>query len=107
MRKRSAACCLGRQADPLSKRHHVHQRVTRHWTAAHVWTVFERRQASNDKIMDHQPPFRPAEDETLIPQIFPGNGILGAKRMRVRQHDEHAFAPEPDNIAIARNRLVP
>ena len=26
--------------------------------------------------------------------------------MRVRQNDEHAFAPEPDDVAIARNGLA-
>ncbi len=43
----------------------------------------------------------------LIPQIFPGNSVLGAKRMPVRQNDEHVFAPEPDDVAITCNRLYP
>ena len=38
-------------------------------------------------------------------QIFPADSVLPAQRMRVRQDDEHAFAPELCDVAIALGRL--
>ncbi len=67
--------------------------------------MFEHCQALNEIVVDRQPMLRSAEDEGLTPQIFPEDGILSTKRMRVRRNDEHAFAPEPDDVAIARNGL--
>jgi hypothetical protein len=67
---------FARQADALSKRRHGHERVARYRA------MFERRQALNDIVMDRR--VRSAEDESLIPQILPGNCVLVAKRMRVR-----------------------
>ena len=39
-------------------------------------------------------------------QIFPLDRILATQRMGVRQNDEHAFVPEPGDVAIARNGLA-
>ncbi len=39
-------------------------------------------------------------------QILPADRVLAAQRMRIRQNDEHAFVPEPGDVAIARNGLA-
>ena len=43
------------QADPLPKPNQMNERVARHGTLAHVWTLMKRRKASNDIVADYHP----------------------------------------------------
>ena len=75
---------FARQTDPLPEPDQMNERITPNRTMADVRTMFEHRQALNDIVVDRQPMLRSAEDESLTPQIFPDDSVLGTMRMRIR-----------------------